>query len=129
MDVVPILKDFQGSDDDAESRLQWSPVEYVKQYIDEKLFDVISTCTNITSVARTGKNINTTPTEIQHFFGMSIMMSCVGYHRIRMYWQKAFSLPLVAECMTRDRYFRIRSSLKVVVDTDVSDDTKKIDRL
>jgi len=29
--------------------------------------------------------------------------------------------------MTRDRYFKIRSSLKVVVDTDVSDDAKKQD--
>ena len=129
MDFQPILEDFQGSDDDAESRLEWKVMDYVKQYIDEKLLDTISTCTNISSVARTGKNINTTSAEIQRFFGMSVMMSCVGYHRIRMYWQKAFSLPLVAECMTRDRYFRIRSSLKVVVDTDISDDTKKNDRL
>jgi len=31
--------------------------------------------------------------------------------------------------MTRDRYFKIRSSLKVVIDTDVSDDVKKDDSL
>jgi Transposase IS4 len=125
----PVLTDFAGDDDDVEPRLEWSPMNYLKQYIDEDMFGAMSNCTNINSVARTGKSLNTTPAEIQRFFGMSVMMSCVGYHRIRMYWQRSFSLPLIAECMTRDRYFRIRSSLKVVVDTDVSDEMKKTDRL
>jgi len=60
---------------------------------------IISACTNINSVARKGKkNININLAEILHFFGMSIFMSCVGYHRIRMYWQKSVSLPHITYC-------------------------------
>jgi len=52
-------------------------------------------------------------------------MSCISYPRIRMYWQRGLQIPLVCGTMTRDHYFKIRSLLKVVVDTDVSDDVKK----
>jgi len=75
------------------------------------------------------RNIKTTAAEIERFLGASIFVSCVGYLRLCMYWQRSLQLPLVCEAMTRDRYFRIRSSLKVVVDVDVSDDAKKADRL
>ena len=124
-----MLEEFKGFDDDSDMRLNWKPIDYMKQYIDEDFFRIISNCTNTTSVAVKGRNIKTTAAEIERFFGISLFMSCVGYPRMRMYWQRSLHLPLVCDTMTRDRYFRIRTSLKVVIDADVSDDAKLADRL
>jgi len=128
-DFSPVLEEFKGFDDDSDMRLNWKPIDYMKQYIDEDFFRIISNCTNTTSVAVKGRNIKTTAAEIERFFGISLFMSCVGYPRMRMYWQRSLHLPLVCDTMTRDRYFRIRTSLKVVIDADVSDDAKLADRL
>ena len=125
----PVIEDFTGADDDGDPRANWKPIDYMKQYLDGDFFSYISDCTNRHSVAVKGRNIKTTAAEIERFLGASIFMSCVGYPRMRMYWQRSLQLPLVCEVMTRDRYFRIRSSLKVVVDVDVSDDARKADRL
>jgi len=46
-----------------------------------------------------------------------------------MFWQKGLEVPVLTSAITRDRYFRIRNSLKAVIDTDISDETKKRDRL
>jgi len=97
--------------------------------VDKEFFELVSSCTDINSVARSGKSINTTAAEIERFLGATVFMSSVRYPRIKMYWQRALQIPLVCGTMTRDRYFKIRSSLKVVVDTDVSDDVKKDDSL
>jgi len=46
-----------------------------------------------------------------------------------MFWQKGLEVPVLTSAITRDRYFRIKNSLKAVIDTDISDETKKRDRL
>lgn len=106
----------------------WSTFDYVKQYIDYEQFELLSTCTNIQTTLTNTRGLNTTPEEIQRFFGICLMMSCLGYPAIRMYWQKSFRVPVIADIMTRDRFFKIRGSLKVVVDADVSADTKLNDK-
>ena len=82
--------------------------------MDNDFFELMSSCTNINSVVRSGKSINTTAAEIESFLGATIFMSCVGYPRIKMYWQRALQNPLVCGTMTRDRYFKIRRSLKLL---------------
>ena len=104
-------------------------IDYMNEYVDKEFFELMSSCTSINSVARSGKSINTTAAEIERFLGATVFMSSVRYPRIKMYWQRALQIPLVCGTMTRDSYFKIRSSLKVVVDTDVSDDVKKDDSL
>lgn len=37
-------------------------------------------------------------------------------------------MPLIADTMPRDRFFKIRRSIKVVIDADVSDATKQADK-
>ena len=46
-----------------------------------------------------------------------------------MFWQHSLRVPLIAKTISRDRYFRIRNSLKVVVDLDIDESIKKADRL
>ena len=124
----PDVADIPQIDDDRD-RSTWAPIDYMNEYLDKEFFALMSSCTNINSVARSGKSLNTTAAEIERFLGATVFMSCISYPRIRMYWQRGLQIPLVCGTITRDRYFKIRSSLKVVVDTDVSDDAKKQDGL
>lgn len=104
-------------------------INYVDQFILEDIFAVMSECSNRKSVLDTGKNLNTSAVEMKRFFGITVLMSCVGYPRIKFYWKKSLRVPIIADAMNRDRYFKIRNNLKVVVDLDVPDDQKKTDRL
>lgn len=112
-----------------EARADWNPMDYMLQYLDSDMFTLLSHCTNVNSVAASGRSLNTTPSEIQRFLGASILMSSLGYPRIKMFWQQSLRIPVIAKTISRDRFFRIRNRLKVVVDLDVSDSMKKTDRL
>ena len=52
-------------------------------------------------------------------FFWCILMSCVPYPQIRIYWSKALQFPAITERFTRDRFFRLRRSLKVLIPEDL----------
>jgi len=127
---LPSVATFSELHNDAdEARADWKPLDYVQQYLNADTFQLLSNCTNVNSVALSGRSLNTTPSEIQRFFGASILMSSLGYPHIKMFWQNSLRIPIIAKTISRDRFFRIRNSLKVVVDVDISDSMKKADRL
>nr|XP_027227763.1 piggyBac transposable element-derived protein 3-like [Penaeus vannamei] len=81
------------------------------------------------SIETTGACINTNSKEIATFIGMTFAMSIIKMPRIRMYWQSKTRIPWIADKMARDRFFRLRHSLKVINDNTVLEDDKKSDRL
>lgn len=102
-----------------------SPLEYLKKYFDDTFFENAADCTNRYKFLQKGENLKTSAGEMKIFFGMHIAMGCVRFPRFRMYWQNKFKIPIVAETMCRDRFFKLREALHVVVQNDVTEAEKK----
>ena len=91
-----------------------SPLEILMKYFPNELFEKFATESNIYCMRETGTNLDTTPTEIQQFFGMNILMGNVSLQRIRMYWQPTTRIDRVADIMPVNRFFKIRQYIHVV---------------
>ncbi|TWW61042.1 hypothetical protein D4764_05G0011320 [Takifugu flavidus] len=125
---MPNLLDFTNEDETEHERNGWTPLNYVEQYIDHNLIKNIADCTSAMSLSRSGDLLRTSMDEVYHFFGACILMSCLPYPKIRMYWSRSISVSPITERFTRDRFFRLRQSLKVLIDDDVPEDLRKRDK-
>jgi hypothetical protein len=52
--------------------------KYFCQYIKPDFFEHISQCTNISTIHRTGRSLNSNPEEMRSFIGVSIAMGILG---------------------------------------------------
>ncbi|XP_064473141.1 piggyBac transposable element-derived protein 2-like [Ornithodoros turicata] len=110
-------------------RQHWQPMDYFSLYIAEDVYDKFEDSTNVAYHLRTGKLLSTSAAELKNFIDATFLMSCLGYPKMRLYWAQGTRVPVIADMMSRDRFFTLRSNLKVVNDLDVPDDVKKSDRL
>lgn len=120
--------DWTEPENDFERRLAWTAKDYLSMYFTDEDFQKICDCTNARYVEVKGVSLNLTLLEIKKFLGMITLMSCLKYPRIRMYWAKTTRVEAIARNMTRDRFFSIRSNLKVVVDGDVTAAERNLDK-
>lgn len=126
---VPQKFNFIGCPDTVYERQNFKIENYITMYFDDSDFQNICNCTNVRYLEEKGKSMNLTVAEVKKFFGISILMSCLKFPQMKMFWAKMTKVNSIASSMTRDRYFQIRSNLKVVIDADVSENTKKADKL
>lgn len=110
-------------------RSKWEPVDFIKEYIDDDILDKMVTSTNRTALSRTGNPLGLTLKELKLFIGLNCIMSCLRYPKIRMYWSNRWRIPIIVRSMKRDRFFKIRRSLKVVYDDDLKSEEKKEDKM
>ncbi|KAI7790921.1 putative piggyBac transposable element-derived protein 3-like [Triplophysa rosa] len=115
--LTPNLAHFEPEEETEQDREGWTPIDYVSQYIDKDLIKLIVYCSNATALSG-----------MYHFFGASILMSCVSYPQIRMYWSSAIRFPAIADKFTRDRFHKLRQSIKLVIDDDIPEDLRECDK-
>lgn len=119
------LVQFQGDNDDLKDKgSDWQPVDYVEQYVDSELMKLLADCTNAMSLANSGRYLNTSVDEMYQFFGAAILTSCVNYPQTRMFWSDAIQIPSISDTMSCDRFFKLRSCLKVVIDDGIPAEKK-----
>lgn len=110
-------------------RSDWGPYDYINDYVDDSLLNNIVLQTNRSAILKTGKSLGLTLKELKVFLGINFVMSCLNYPHIRMYWSKKWRVPLIAEAMERDRFFKIRTSLKIVYDDDITAEERLADKI
>ncbi|XP_068072616.1 piggyBac transposable element-derived protein 3 isoform X1 [Danio rerio] len=126
--LTPNLAEYQHQDETDLDRHGWTPLDYFEQYMDRDLMMTIAECSNAMSLSKSGEPLNVTTDEIYHFFGACILMSCIRYPTIRMYWSKALKITAITDKFTRARFFKLRGAIKVVIDHDVPEDLRMSDK-
>lgn len=125
---IPLHFNSEEVEDGLEDRSNWQVENYVDMYFSDTDFQNMADCTTLRILQDTEKAMNLTVTEIKQFIGISILMSCLRYPNVRMYWAKTTKVNAIASVMSRDRFFKIRNNLKVIVDADVPAEVKQNDR-
>ncbi|KAH8026448.1 hypothetical protein HPB51_020558 [Rhipicephalus microplus] len=110
-------------------RQHWRPSDYFRQYLSDAAFDIMQEKTVVAFHQKMGKILNSSCSEMQNFQGATLMMSCLGYPQMRLYWARGTRVPAIADVLTRDRFFTLRSNFKVVNDFDFTEQDQKNDRL
>lgn len=104
-------------------------LEYFEQYVDDEILKLIVEKSNQTYIMKNGRPLNLSLTELKVFIGISMIMSCLQYPHIRMYWENRWRVPVISDNMSRTRFFTLRTSLKVVFDETITENERKKDRL
>lgn len=86
----------------------------------------IAECTNAVSLSRSGDLLKTSVDEVYHFW---CLYSDVPDPKMRMYWSESLRFTSITDRFTRDRFFKLRQSLKVLIDdNDVPEDLRNSDK-
>lgn len=104
-----------------------TPFSYFERYLKDDFFEDMAEFSNRKYVLLKGRSLNTNGPEIRKYWGASIAAALVGFPKIRMCWDRRTRFPLIADNISRDRFYTLRNSLKIVDDNAVSD-LKKEDR-
>lgn len=126
--LTPNLAQFGPERKTEQDREGLTTLDYVNQFIDKDLIKLFVNISNATALARSEYLLSTSVNGMYNFFGASILMSCVPYPQIRMYWSSALRFPAITERFTLNRFYKRRQSIKVVIDDDIPEDLRECDK-
>ena len=87
------------------------PCALLAKYFSHDIFTLLAEETNLRYFTKEGHQLKVTPTEMQKFMGICILMGNLNYHRRRMYWQTSYHVPGIADVMTQKRLLTIFENL------------------
>lgn len=90
-----------------------SPMDYFSSYLSDSFFTRATECTNSYSLNGNSQFSFCTVDEIRVMFAHHIMMGCLNYPRIDMYYSKDFKIPFFNN-LTRRRLSALRTNLHIV---------------
>jgi hypothetical protein len=73
-----------------------SPLLYFQDYFDTDFFEQCARCTNNYYMRKNGRILNTNTVEIKKLIGIHLIMGCIPYPRLYMYWRDDLRLEKVA---------------------------------
>jgi hypothetical protein len=107
----------------------WDDEKYVSQYFDDEFLSTIVEKSNQSFFQRKGKLLNLTLKELKTWLGINFVMATIQMPKIRMFWEKQWRVSVIADAMVRDRFFQLRTNIKVVYDDDITKEQRNNDRL
>lgn len=91
-----------------------SPTEYLKDYLNDELFELFAAETNRYSVEITGNSINTTAEEMKQFVSIHVTMGSLPLPRYALYWSSAINIEKVTRKMGLKRFKSLRRYFHLV---------------
>ncbi|XP_065820319.1 piggyBac transposable element-derived protein 3-like [Labrus bergylta] len=122
---APSINFIASVEEGTEDRCDWTPYMYFKQFVTDEMLEETAEQTNLYSVQKEGKSVNTTAKEIEQVLGMYIHMGLVQMSSVRAYWEMETRLPAVCHVMSRDRFLKLLTVIHFQDNLSVSDDAKK----
>ena len=93
---------------------EMTPLEYFYTFLPQKLVTDIFEQTNLYSVQRSCKSVNTNEDEMKTFIGIQMLMGIVKLPSYLDYWSGALRYPAIADCMPRNRFSNLKQFLHFV---------------
>ena len=106
-----------------------TPLRYFKLFWGDDLTSLLSEQTNLYSVQKSGKSINTTKDEIEKLLGLQMYTSIIKMPSYALYWAAETRYAPVADIMSINRYKKLRQYLHVSNNTFAKNDENKGNRL
>lgn len=103
-----------------------TPIEYFLEYFGEKSFEEMAFFTNLYATRSNlcSKFKPTDQWEMKTLIGIHILMGCLKFPRTRMYWQKGYIVNLIADNMSRNRFFLLRNYFHVIDNNEIPRENK-----
>uniref|UniRef100_A0A667Z5P7 PiggyBac transposable element-derived protein domain-containing protein n=1 Tax=Myripristis murdjan TaxID=586833 RepID=A0A667Z5P7_9TELE len=121
----PAVEFVECVEEEDEDRRDWTPYQYFKDFVTEEMLQEIAEETNLYSVQKEGKSVNTNAKEIEQILGMYMHMGLVQLPNVRAYWEMETRYPAVCEVMSRDRFLKLLTLIHFQDNFSVSEDEKK----
>ncbi len=96
-----------------------SPKWYFDQFMDKSVFEHISYQSNLYAVMMNCPELKTTPSEMEQFVGLHILMTIVRMPSYRMYWHTTTRYDPIATVMGRKRFDHLRTYIHMNDNTNV----------
>lgn len=90
-----------------------TPLTLFLRYFPEEFFQMVVEKTNINAL-QNNYELKTNVIEIKKLFAMHIVMGSLNFPAVRMFWKAGTRIPLIADSMTSNRFFKLRNFLHVV---------------
>ena len=106
-----------------------SPLEYFSMFFPDTILETVVEQTNLYSVQKCLKSVDTNIDEIKTLIGMEILMGIIVLPSYRNYWSRSLRFPIIADAMPRNRYELLRRYIHFVdndAEHDVNDKLFKI---
>ena len=98
-----------------------TPLDYFYQFIDNDMFQILAENTNLFTVQKHGKSLDTNLKELEQIVGMFFRMELVKMPSSRMYWETDTRHAPVADIMSRNRFLNIIAKLHFVDNLSVTE--------